>query len=50
MKKKKDKNNKKAIKNKKEIIYIDPKDLSGNITPDPDEGPYHFDELRKSKK
>ena len=49
MKKKKDEN-KKAIKNKKDTIYIDPKDLSENITPDIDEGPFYFDELRKSKK
>ena len=42
--------NKKAIKNKKDTIYIDPKDLSESITPDIDEGPFYFDELRKSKK
>jgi len=49
MKKKKDEN-KKAIKNKKDTIYIDPKDLSENITPEItpeiDEGPFYFDELQ----
>ena len=42
--------NKKESESIKDTIYIDPKDLSGDITPDPDEGPYHFDELSKSKK
>ena len=37
--------NKKAIKNKKDTIYIDPKDLSEEITPVIDEGPFYFDEL-----
>ena len=42
--------NKKECESIKDTIYIDPKDLSESITPDIDEGPFYFDELRKSKK
>ena len=42
--------NKKESESIKDTIYIDPKDLSENITPDEEEGPFYFDELPKSKK
>ena len=42
--------NKKESEGIKDTIYIDPKDLSENITPDEEEGPFYFDELPKSKK
>ena len=50
MKKKKDENNKKAIKNKKEIIYIDPKFLSEGLYITPEPGPTRVDELNPKKK
>ena len=49
MKKKKDEN-KNAIKNKKDTIYIDPKFLSEGLHITPDPGPSRVDELRPKKK